>query len=99
MFLKQISGKELEENLDAYRVYDVRSPEEYASGHIPGSINIPYDEVLDYFYEIKNSEKPIVIYCRTTKRSTYAASLLANAGIINITIAPGVSLYNYKLEY
>jgi rhodanese-related sulfurtransferase len=62
-------------------ILDVRSPEEYDQGHIPGAINIPYDQVaasldgLDSF-----REREIVVYCRTGRRAEIAEEALAEAG-------------------
>jgi len=44
-------------------VIDVRPPEEYAAGHVPGAINIPLDKLKSQLKELKNS-KEIVAYCR-----------------------------------
>jgi rhodanese-related sulfurtransferase len=42
-------------------VIDVRSPEDYAAGHIPGAANIPADEVERHLGEIPK-DKPVVVY-------------------------------------
>ena len=55
---------------DAPVILDVRSPEEYSEGHIPGAINIPYDQVaanLDSLESFRTAE--IVVYCRTGRRA------------------------------
>lgn len=97
MNFKEISGKDLENNLNSYIIYDVRSKEEYKLGHIKGAINIPYDEVAANIDRFKNLDRPIVLHCRTNNRSFYAGSILQAAGIDDITIAPGVANYDYKL--
>lgn len=97
MNFKEISGKDLENNLNSYIIYDVRSKEEYKLGHIKGAINIPYDEVAANIDKFKNSDRPIVLHCRTNNRSFYAGSILQASGIDDITIAPGVANYDYKL--
>lgn len=97
MNFKEISGGELEKNLDSYTIYDVRSEEEYSQGHVKGAINIPHDEVIDHIDQIKNSPKSIVLYCRSNGRSSYAGRILMNEGIDDFIIAPGVALYNYNL--
>ena len=74
MNFNEITGKQLEDNLESYMIYDVRTREEYKLGHVKNAINIPYDEVIDHIYEVKNQDKPIVLYCRTNNRSSYAAS-------------------------
>ena len=63
-------------------VIDVRTPEEFVGplGHIPGARNIPVDELsasLERIEEMKHT--PIVMVCKTDKRSAEGAALLKNA--------------------
>lgn len=58
---------------------DVRTPEEYASGHIAGAINISVQTLPDRLDEIP-VDQPIVVYCRTGNRSASATDILVNAG-------------------
>ena len=94
MYFKQIKGKDLEDNLEYFNIVDVRTKEEFDQGHVKGAINIPYDEIVDRIEEI-SKEKPLVLYCRTNNRSEFAATLLIQAGLSNIILAPGVALYDY----
>lgn len=96
MIYKLISGNELEKNLENYFVIDARTREEFKEGYIPYAINIPYDEVLENLDKIK-TDKPIVLYCGSTRRSEFAADMLTHANFYDITIAPGVRLYDYKM--
>lgn len=96
MEYKLISGKDLEDNLENYFIIDARTKEEYDEGHVPGSINIPHEEVLNHIRKTKTN-KPLAMYCRSTRRSEYAADILTLAGFNDITIAPGVGLYDYKM--
>lgn len=62
-------------------ILDVRSPEEYAEGHIPGAINIPYDQLRTRLAEISSHKnKEIVLYCKIGKRVIIAATILQAAG-------------------
>jgi rhodanese-related sulfurtransferase len=63
----------------AHLLVDVRTPEEYATGHIAGSVNIPLQELSSRMSEIPTNQ-PVVIYCRSGNRSAQAADLLKNAG-------------------
>lgn len=56
---------------------DVRQPEEYESGHIPGAVLIPLPELPDKLAEL-STEKEIVTYCRLGRRSLAAAQLIAD---------------------
>lgn len=50
-------------------ILDVRTPEEYAYGSVPGSINIPLDEITSGMDEIKALKKPVVLCCASGARS------------------------------
>lgn len=58
---------------------DVRTPQEYNSGHIAGAINIPLQELSARQSEIPQ-DTPLVLYCRSGNRSSQAANLLEDAG-------------------
>src|SRR3989338_8141507 len=59
---------------------DVRAPEEYSAGHIPGAINIPYDDIERRELEV-DKNKPQVVYCiYSAWRAPYAANALADLG-------------------
>jgi phage shock protein E len=62
-------------------VLDVRTAAEYAEGHVPGAINVPYDEVearLGELDAMRGSE--VVVYCRTGRRAGLALDVLARSG-------------------
>lgn len=58
---------------------DVRTPEEFASGHIHGAINISVESLASRLNEVPMGQ-PIVVYCRSGNRSAKAVEILANAG-------------------
>lgn len=60
-------------------VLDVRSPEEYASGHVPGAVNIPYDQIAARMAEVPK-DKDVVLYCKSGRRAGIAAEVLAGQG-------------------
>ena len=59
---------------------DVRTPGEFAGGHIEGALNIPVQELGQRLGELGDKARPIVVYCRSGKRSSRAASMLKGAG-------------------
>lgn len=59
---------------------DVRTPGEFASGHIPGAVNIPVQDIDGRLDELGSKNRPIILYCRSGVRSAQAARVLANAG-------------------
>ena len=60
-------------------IVDVRTLEEYASGHIPGAIVIPVSELEERLDEL-STEDDLLIYCRTGNRSKTAVNLLVANG-------------------
>lgn len=62
-------------------IVDVRTPGEYAGGHVPGSINIPLHEVQQRLDEIKTLKQPLVLCCASGGRSGQATSFLKGHGI------------------
>ncbi|GEA05311.1 hypothetical protein KUL42_00720 [Alteromonas sp. KUL42] len=56
---------------------DVRSPQEFADGHIPGAVNMPHDSINDYIADLEgHKDKPIIIYCRSGRRAQLAMKVL-----------------------
>ena len=68
---------------------DVRTPEEFATGHIAGALNIPPDSLPTRLAEIP-SDQPVVVYCRSGNRSAQASQLLAAAGYTGIYDLGGI---------
>ena len=62
-------------------VLDVRSPEEFRTGHVPGAVNIPHRQVGARIGELAaGKERGIVVYCEGGPRAEYAEQVLKNAG-------------------
>jgi len=64
---------------------DVRSPEEFDTGHIEGAINIPVGELPQRLTELGDKDEPIVLYCRSGARSARALSLLQRQGFTAVS--------------
>ncbi|RYM35196.1 rhodanese-like domain-containing protein [Brumimicrobium glaciale] len=64
-------------------IVDVRTTQEFESGHFEGAINIPVDEVEDYLLEFEGHDQ-IVVYCRSGARSGRAKSILEAEGHQNV---------------
>ena len=73
---------------------DVRTPEEYAAGHVPGSRNIPLDCVGQAELD---REVPLFVYCRSGARSGQACSILRERGY-DATNIGGILHYEGTLE-
>jgi rhodanese-related sulfurtransferase len=65
-------------------VIDVRTPQEFNSGHYDGSKNIPLDKIEANVKTIKNYGKPIIVCCASGMRSANAKRILENKGIENV---------------
>ena len=66
------------------KVVDVRTPAEFETGHVPGALNIPFDEVAERHSEIGSSATPVVVYCKTGRRSALAIATLREKGFTRI---------------
>ena len=64
-------------------ILDVRGADEYAEGHVPGSINIDHESVGQHLERLKKYDK-LYIHCRGGKRAQFAANTLINAGITQL---------------
>jgi len=62
---------------------DVRTPSEFAQGHVKGSVNIPLDKVASQLNKFKDKEN-IIVFCRSGNRSGQAKSILENNGFKNV---------------
>lgn len=71
---------------------DVRTPQEFASGHLPGAINIPHGEIVRGIAALGlSASHDIVLYCRSGNRSGIAATGLQGAGFSQAMNAGGYS--------
>ena len=77
---------------------DVRTPQEYREGHIPGSQNMPLQQ-LDKVEEVtENKDTVLYVYCRSGARSRQAVSLLKHIGYTNVHNIGGIAAYSGKVE-
>lgn len=77
---------------------DVRSPQEYREGHIPGSQNVPLQQ-LDKVEEVtENKDTVLYVYCHSGARSRQAVSLLKHMGYTNVHNIGGIAAYSGKVE-
>jgi rhodanese-related sulfurtransferase len=61
------------------QLVDVRADHEWETGHLPGAVHIPLDELPARVEEI-DKDRPVILYCRGGNRSTMATVALAEAG-------------------
>ena len=71
---------------------DVRTPQEFSQGHIPGALNIPVDELRARLAEFPR-DRPIAIYCQVGQRGYLATRILQQAGLSAANIGGGYKTY------
>ena len=94
---------EMMENEEGYIILDVRRADEYASGHIPGAVNLA-NEVIgedDAAVEavLQDKEQKILVYCRSGNRSKQAAQKLADMGYTQVVEFGGIQDWTGEIEY
>ncbi len=62
-------------------VVDVRTPEEFRAGHLPGAVNIPLDRLPNHVSDLKKRNAPVIAVCRSGARSQAATEILQKNGI------------------
>jgi hydroxyacylglutathione hydrolase len=89
--LRQESVHELHEHLDELQILDVRAPDEWESGHIPGAKHFYVADMRDGLDGVAgfDKQKPIVTYCDSGYRADIAASLLKREGFTDVRNVPG----------
>lgn len=80
-----------------YLLLDVRRPEEYAAGHLPGAVNLPNESFTTQTVPARLKEVPLFVYCRSGVRSRQAAAKLAAAGCHPVVECGGVLDYKGPL--
>lgn len=89
-------AKALMDSEDGYVILDVRTPEEFAEGHIEGAILIPDYEIGEKAESIlTDKDQLILVYCRSGRRSKNAANELATLGYTNIYEFGGINDWEY----
>jgi len=79
-------------------VIDVRTTEEYRSGHIGGAVHVPYEIIGDKIAALSaDKERDIVLYCRSGRRSGIAQKALQGMGYTRVVNAGGIDEYRKVL--
>ena len=95
LFAKNNINQEIEKcrNTPGAVLLDVRSKEEYDSGHIPGSINIPVENIKDVEKHIINRETPVFVYCLRGTRSLKAVKVMQTLEYTQVKSIGGIASY------
>lgn len=96
MNISQEAAKEIMDTKECI-ILDVRTPEEFAEGHIPGAILIPDYEIAEKAPNIlTDKDALILVYCRSGRRSKNAANQLVDMGYTNIKEFGGIIDWPYE---
>jgi rhodanese-related sulfurtransferase len=71
---------------------DVRTPREFADGHIPGAVNVPVDDLRGRLGELPKG-RPVVAYCQVGQRGYLATRILMQAGFAASNLGGGYKTY------
>ena len=103
-FFNFLKGPDINQGIQGYHqtscalLLDVRTPQEYTEGHIPGSKNVPLASLTQAGAVTFQKDTPLFVYCYSGGRSRQAADILKNMGYTNIQNLGGIASYTGKVE-
>ena len=88
--IREVDPHEVAARLDHYRILDVREPDEYQQGALPGAVHVPRGQ-LEFSIEGRLPDKsaPIAVYCAGGTRSAFAAKTLQDLGYTDVVSVAG----------
>lgn len=104
MGLFNLSQPDINQGIKDYKntpdaiLLDVRSRQEYADGHIPGSRNTPLPELPKLAGDIGAKDTPLFVYCLSGGRSQRAVAFLKKVGYTNVNNIGGINNYHGTVE-
>ena len=95
MTVTAIDPRQAQSRLHEFTVIDVRTPGEYAGGHVPGALNIPLDQLDRALPDIRHAAErgELLVVCASGARSEKACAQLAAQGIRAATLAGGTGAW------
>ena len=92
--ISQEEAAEIMTSQEDYLILDVRTPEEFAQGHIPGAINIPNEDIgTEPIEALPRKDQPLLVYCRSGNRSRQASQKLADQGYTKVLEFGGINTW------
>ena len=104
-FLDFLKGPDVDRGVREFRetpgavLLDVRTPQEYQAGHIPGSVNVPLQSLGREGAVPAGKDAPLFVCCHSGARSAQAVRLLARMGYTNLRNIGGIAAYTGKVEH
>lgn len=94
---KKISAEEAKALMDEgdYLVVDVRSAQEFATGHIEGAVNHDVQDLANIAKTVPDLESKVLVYCRSGNRSRFAAQTMIEMGYSNVIDFGGINDWPY----
>lgn len=100
--MQNLSMQEAKANLDKDKdivLLDIRTRMEYKEGHLPGAINMPWQEIVHSIDEVApDLEQTIYIYCHSGVRTLTAGTILDTLGYDNVYNLGGIIDWSYEIE-
>ncbi len=103
-FFNFLKGPDINQGIQGYHqtsgavLLDVRTPQEYTEGHIPGSKNVPLASLTQPGAVTFQKDTPLFVYCYSGGRSRQAADILKSMGYTNVKNLGGITSYTGKVE-
>lgn len=103
-FFDFLKGPDINQGVKEFRetsgavLLDVRTPQEYQSGHIPGSVNVPLQALGSENALPADQSTPLFVYCHSGARSAQAVRLLTRMGYANAKNIGGIAAYAAETE-
>ena len=86
-------------DLNTTVLIDVRSADEFASGHLQGAVNIPHDRITDGIGTVAADKSvPVILYCRSGRRANTALNALKSIGYENVSNYGGLEDAQMRLN-
>lgn len=99
-----LKGPDINRGVEAFAavpnavLLDVRTPQEFREGHIPGSRNLPLQQLEEISFEVPEENTPLFVYCQSGARSRQAVSLLRHMGYTSVQDIGGICAYRGNVE-
>ena len=96
--IEMVTSEEMEKlsKMDDVEVLDVRTEEEFITEHIKNAQNIVYDENFSDKIKGLDKSKPVVVYCKSGRRSEKSAQLLKDSGFVKVyDLKGGITQWKY----
>ena len=103
-FFDFLKGTDIHQGVEEFRrtpnavLLDVRTPQEFWAGHIPGSSNLPLDCIEGAELVIGEKDRPVYVYCHSGNRSRQAAALLKQLGFTRVKNIGGIAGWKGEVE-